>query len=196
MRRPPAATGSPWAPATSWPSPATYTGSIGVIAGKPDLAGAWEQLGVNWASVQRGQNAGLLSVNRPLDAEGRQRLEQSVEHLYERFKAGVAAGRGMTPEAVEAVAQGRVWLGAQALPLGLVDELGGLPAARAAAGRLLQLPEDARVELRRYPPRRSPFEQLRGLADSPWLGIMADAMTWLRITAAPAPVEAQLPRIR
>ncbi len=176
--------------------PATYTGSIGVIAGKPDLAGAWEQLGVNWASIQRGQNAGLLSVNRPLDPEGRLRLEESVEHLYERFKAGVAAGRGMQLDAVEAVAQGRVWLGAQALPLGLVDELGGLPTARAAAGRLLQLPEDARIELRHYPPRRSPFERLRGLADSPWLGMLADTMTWLRITTAPAPVEAQLPRIR
>ena len=50
--------------------PATYTGSIGVIAGKPDLSGAWEQLGVNWASVERGQNAGLLSINRPLDPAG------------------------------------------------------------------------------------------------------------------------------
>ncbi|MEZ5865889.1 MAG: S49 family peptidase [Geminicoccaceae bacterium] len=94
--------------------PATLTGSIGVIAGKPVLAGLWEQLGVHWATLQRGQNAAYLSLNQPFDALARERLDRAVDALYERFKAGVAAGRGLPPDAVEALAQRRVWLGGEA----------------------------------------------------------------------------------
>jgi protease-4 len=176
--------------------PATLTGSIGVIAGKPVLAKAWELLGVNWEAVERGENADFLSLNRPFDAVGRGRLEASVDALYARFKAGVAEGRGLAPDEVEALAQGRVWLGGQALGLGLVDELGGIPEARAAAVRLLGLAPDAPVELRRYPPRPSPFERLLDLADQPWIAAMGTAATWLRALAAPGPAEVQLPHFR
>jgi len=176
--------------------PATLTGSIGVIAGKPVLAEAWAALGVNWAAVERGRNAGFLSLNRPFDSLGRERLEASVDSLYQRFKLGVAEGRGLSLAAVEALAQGRVWLGAQALERGLVDELGGLAEARAAAGRLLALaPEDA-LELRRYPPPPSRLERLVGLADQPWLATLENVAGWLRLAAGPAPAEAVLPRLR
>lgn len=183
--------------------PGTFTGSIGVIAGKPVLAGSWDRLGVQWETVERGRNAGFLSLNRPFDALGRARLEASVDALYARFKAGVAQGRGLTAAEVEALAQGRVWLGGQALGLGLVDELGGIPAARAAAARLLGLPADAAVELRRYPPAPSPLERLLALADQPWLAslapslaTLADLAGWLPALRGPAPAEALLPHIR
>ena len=176
--------------------PTTLTGSIGVIAGKPVLAEAWDLLGVRWEAVERGRNAGFLSLNRPFDATGRDRLERSVDALYARFKEGVAAGRGLAPEAVEAIAQGRVWLGEQALGHGLVDELGGLPTARAAAIRLLNLPPDAPVELRRYPEPGPPWEQLLQLFDQPWIQAMQSAVAWWRGLHAVGPVEVELPRFR
>jgi protease IV len=176
--------------------PTTLTGSIGVIAGKPVLAGAWDLLGVSWESVERGENAAFLSFNQPFDSLGRARLEASIDALYARFKAGVAAGRGLEEGEVEAIAQGRVWLGAQALGHGLVDELGGIRTARSAAIRLLDLPEDAPVELRRYPERAPAWEQLLELVDQPWVQAAATAMAWWRGLNGTGPVEAQLPHFR
>lgn len=176
--------------------PTTLTGSIGVIAGKPVLADAWDMLGVRWEAVERGENAGFMSLNRPFDETGRERLETSVDALYERFKEGVAAGRGLAPDAVEAIAQGRVWLGEQALGHGLVDELGGLPTARAAAVRLLNLPPDAPVELRRYPEPAPPWEQLLQFFDQPWIETLQAALVWWHGFATTGPVEATLPRFR
>ena len=174
--------------------PATLTGSIGVIAGKPVLAEAWELLGVSWESVERGQNVGFLSLNRPFDEIGRARLEASVDALYARFKDGVAAGRGLAVADVEAIAQGRVWLGEQALAHGLVDELGGLRVARAAAVRLLGLPPDVVVEVRRYPERPPPWEQLLQLFDEPWVEMATTVRAWWREVNGMGPVEVRLPR--
>jgi len=176
--------------------PTTLTGSIGVIAGKPVLAEAWDMLGVRWEAVERGENAGFMSLNRPFDESGRERLEASVDALYTRFKEGVAAGRDLSLEAVEAVAEGRVWLGEQALGHGLVDELGGLPTARAAAVRLLNLPPDAPVTLRRYPEPPRPWEQVLRLFDEPWIAAMRAAFAWWRRVESAGPVEATLPRFR
>jgi protease-4 len=176
--------------------PTTLTGSIGVIAGKPVLARAWEMLGVSWETVERGRNVGFLSVHRPFDDLARSRLEASLDALYRRFKDGVARGRDLPLEDVEALAQGRVWLGAQALELGLVDELGGLVEARSAAARLLDLGPTAIVELRRYPPQPSTLERLLDLADQPWIQTLAAVEAWLTSMAEPRPAEALIPRIR
>jgi protease IV len=149
--------------------PGTLTGSIGVIAGKPSLAEAWNRLGVNWAEIRRGANAAIFSLNRPFSPEAEARVEAIVGSLYESFTEGVAQGRGMRPEQVEAVAKGRVWAGETALGLGLVDELGGLDAALAATRAALQLPADAplRVELvpRDASPVRAVLRWLRPGAD-------------------------------
>lgn len=138
--------------------PTTLTGSIGVLAGKPVLATAWERLGVRWDQVARGENAALWSIHTPFPESGRRQLEQMVDGLYEQFKQGVARGRGLTPEHVDAVAQGRVWTGAQALEHGLVDRLGGLPEARDEIRALLGLPKEAPVRLRPLP-RSEPIWQ-------------------------------------
>ncbi|HRY24199.1 MAG: S49 family peptidase [Geminicoccaceae bacterium] len=176
--------------------PATLTGSIGVIAGKPVLAGLWEQLGVNWATLQRGENAGYLSLNRPFDALARERLERAVGALYERFKAGVAEGRGLPPNSVEALAQGRVWLGSEAVGLGLVDELGGILEARAAAARLLELPAGSIPHLQRYPEPPSTFERLRELFDQPSLPGLASLIALWHGALLPGTAEITLPRFR
>lgn len=132
--------------------PTTLTGSIGVVAGKPVLAGAWEALGIRWDQVARGENAALWSINTPFPEHGRARLERLVDTLYEEFKSGVARGRGLTLEEVEAVAKGRIWTGSQALDHRLVDRLGGLLEARDEVRTLLHLPSDAPLRIRKVPP--------------------------------------------
>ncbi|MEK0081869.1 signal peptide peptidase SppA [Benzoatithermus flavus] len=151
--------------------PGTITGSIGVIAGKPILSGVWDKIGVNWAEIARGAHAGMWSVNQPFSPEARARVEAVLDSIYGTFKAGVARGRSMTPEQVEAVAKGRVWIGVQAKDLGLVDELGGLDAALAAARRELHLPDGAALDIEILPRPRNPL-----LAALRWLRPQAGAL--------------------
>ena len=146
--------------------PGTLTGSIGVVAGKPDLSGAWGKLGVNWAEITRGGNADIWSINKPYTAEGRARVDDLVGWLYDRFTSLVAEGRGLTPERAQEVAKGRVWAGATALELGLVDELGGLDVALAAVRRALQLPPDAPLDVQIRPEAEDPALRLLNLLRS------------------------------
>ncbi len=119
-----------------WASPTTLTGSIGIFAMLPDLSGPFGKLGLAVDGVGTTPLAGGVDPRRPLDPQIASLLQQSIEHGYKRFLSVVAGARKMSPEAVDAVAQGRVWLGSQALEKGLVDKLGGLDAVvRAAAAR-------------------------------------------------------------
>lgn len=142
---------------------ATLTGSIGVVSTRFNLAGTYEKIGVENAIVKRGENADLFVDSQRLEPDQRRVLQDSVERHYESFLAKVAAARGMTPEQVEAVAQGRVWSGAQALELDLIDSLGGyresLESARRAAGIDLGEPYRLRV----YPEDGSLFDSVLGL---------------------------------
>lgn len=138
--------------------PGTLTGSIGVVAGKPVLAEAWSKLGVSWGQLPSSANADIWSVNTPYDAAARARVEAIVGDLYASFTEGVAKGRGLAPERVAEIAKGRVWAGAAARELGLVDELGGLSEALAAARTALQLPADASLAIDIWPRARDPFE--------------------------------------
>lgn len=127
--------------------PATLTGSIGVVAGKPDLAGAWDRLDVNWAEITRGAHAGMWSLNRAYTPDEHARVEAIVGSLYESFTAGVARGRHLPVERVHEIARGRVWAGETALGLGLVDRLGGLDTALEEVRHALSLPAGAPLDL-------------------------------------------------
>jgi protease-4 len=87
-------------------------------------------------------------------------LREDVESTYQRFLGRVAEGRGMSPEAVDAVARGRVWTGEQALEMGLVDRLGGIPDAVLVAKERAGLAPDADVMLVQYPPPKPLAQQL------------------------------------
>jgi protease IV len=103
----------------------TITGSIGVVFGKPVLnAEFWDQLGVNWGAIYKHENALIWSFLPP-PKSGLDFLERYMDHTYELFTSNVARGRHLTREHVEAVAQGRVWSGTDALKHKLVDEIGG-----------------------------------------------------------------------
>ncbi len=121
----------------------TVTGSIGIFYGKVDVSGLLDRLGVHVEQFRSGPRADAESFYRPFTDSEHVELGVKVKQFYDTFIARVAEGRGMKPEAVDAVARGKVWTGAQALPIGLVDKIGGLREALEAARRLGALPPDA-----------------------------------------------------
>jgi protease-4 len=125
----------------------TITGSIGVVTAKPVTTGVFERLRFNSLELTRGRNAAFYSPSQPFSEAQRVQVRRSVEHIYRQFIERVARGRRLSPEAVDAVGGGRVWTGAQAKTHGLVDELGDVWAALAAARALAKLPDDAPATL-------------------------------------------------
>ena len=103
----------------------TLTGSIGVFSMIPDVGGVIkDKLHVTITPVNSNKHADMLNMMRPLDSKETAYMQASVERIYDRFTAIVAEGRDMTVENVDAIAQGRVWTGAEALEIGLVDQIG------------------------------------------------------------------------
>lgn len=108
----------------------TLTGSIGVFSMTPDFQKTVnDKLHVNITAVNSNKHADMYSMMRPLDKQETELMQASVEHIYDRFLNIVAEGRKMSTEDVDAIAQGRVWTGAQALEIGLVDAIGTLDEA-------------------------------------------------------------------
>jgi protease-4 len=116
--------------------PATLTGSIGVVAGKLSFAGLLEKVGLHAVVLRRGAASAMLRASVDYSDEERRRLRAELDAMYGQFVSKVAAGRSLDPAATEASAQGRVWLGADARPRGLVDELGPVEAALRLARSL------------------------------------------------------------
>jgi len=127
-------------------SPATITGSIGVFFVMPTFQRSLERLGVHTDGVGTTSLAGEFRLDRPLGDMSRDILQQSVERIYQDFIGQVAKSRKMSVEAVDAVAQGRVWAGTDAKRIGLVDQLGGYDDAIELAARLAKLGDDYDVE--------------------------------------------------
>lgn len=121
----------------------TVTGSIGIFYGKVDVSGLLGKLGVHVEQFRSGPRADAESFYRPFTDAEHVELGVKVKQFYDTFIARVAEGRKMKPEAVDAVARGKVWTGAQALSIGLVDKVGGLREALEEARKLGNLPVDA-----------------------------------------------------
>src|SRR5262249_24492128 len=113
--------------------PATVTGSIGIFYGKVDVSGLLEKVGVHVETIRSAPRADAESLFRSFTDDERKELGVKVKQFYDLFVARVSEGRHMTPEAVDAIARGKVWTGSQALERGLVDKLGGLRQAIAEA---------------------------------------------------------------
>jgi protease-4 len=137
--------------------PATLTGSIGVLAGKLVIADLLKKLRISTDSAQLGANAGIFQSTSGFSAAGHARLEAFLDADYRGFKSRVAAGRHMTADAVEAVAQGRIWTGEQAKARGLVDALGGYRTALRLVREAAKIPSAAPVELAVYPQPPGPI---------------------------------------
>jgi protease-4 len=135
--------------------PGTLTGSIGVVFGKPNLHGLYDKLGVTKDAIQRGKHADIDSDYTSLSPEERDKLRQGIDESYQDFLSKVAEARHHSVGEIDAVAQGRVWLGSQAKSRGLVDELGGLDTAIAMVKKKANIPDSEQVTLVTYPPRRN-----------------------------------------
>lgn len=129
----------------------TITGSIGVLTGKLIARELKDRLGIGSDSIRTNENADVWSIDKPFTDEQRALLEAEADLAYTDFVERVADGRKLSVDAVEAVARGRVWTGADALEHGLVDELGGLRAAINRAKVLAGHDEDADVGIVSYP---------------------------------------------
>ena len=138
--------------------PGTITGSIGVLSGKPVTSSLLERVGITTDSVTVGAHADMFSTTRPFSEEEWAKINSWLDRIYADFTGKVAVGRNMTPEQVHEIARGRVWTGADAAAIGLVDHLGGLDDAVALARRKAGLPDSAPV--RGYP-RTMPLDRLR-----------------------------------
>lgn len=122
-----------------WAAPATVTGSIGIFGLFPEFSEPLRRLGIGVDGVATAPLAGALDPRRPLDEDAAAAMQLSIEHGYRRFLDVVAKARNMTVAEVDAVARGRVWTGQAASSLGLVDKLGGLEDAIAAAAARAKL---------------------------------------------------------
>lgn len=140
--------------------PGTMTGSIGVIFGKLNLKGLYDKLGVQKEILTRGRFADVDSDYKPLSPEGRAKLREALDQMYRSFLARVAESRKRKVEEIEPLAQGRVWLGAQAKQNGLVDELGGLDKAVEIAKMRAGIRKEEKTRIVIYPPKKSIFERL------------------------------------
>ncbi|GEJ31826.1 signal peptide peptidase SppA [Flavobacterium psychrophilum] len=135
----------------------TITGSIGVFGTLPNLSAVTKKYGINTELVETHENASGYSLFKPLEDNFRQITQEGVEHIYNVFVTRVAKGRKMTFAQVDAIAQGRVWAGSDALRLGLVDKIGGLDDALAYASNLVKLKEYSTVD---YPKYEKDFKEL------------------------------------
>ena len=131
----------------------TLTGSIGVVGGKLALRDGLARLGVNTFPTGRGKRATMAASLGPWTEDERGAVRGQMEAVYRVFVGRVAEGRGKQPPEIDRIAQGRVWTGARAKELGLIDEIGGLDAALAEARKLAKV--DAAVGLEVYPPAPS-----------------------------------------
>lgn len=137
----------------------TITGSIGTYGLVPHIQGLGNRYGITWDTVATTPNANIRTLSRPKTPAEMALLQKSADLIYDQFLEVVSIGRRLPRSKVEAMASGRVWSGSDALSQGLVDELGGLEAAIAAAAQAAQLKENQwRVD--EYPQPRSFQEAL------------------------------------
>ena len=140
--------------------PDTVTGSIGVLYERPNFHGLFDKLGISEDSISRGKMADMDSLNQPLSDAARQKLHEEIEATYSAFVSRVATARKKSFDQIDAIAQGRVWMGTQASQNGLIDQLGGFDQAVALIRKKANLSPSGDTDLVMYPPRRSLLEIL------------------------------------
>ena len=139
-------------------SPTTITGSIGVFGLLPNTDKLMDQkLGISTETVKTNKNSDFPSVFRPMSTYEKQVMQMNVDKIYNDFLDKVSAGRNMSREAIDSIGQGRVWSGANALEIGLVDEAGGLNAAIESAASLAGV---STYSVKELPVEQDPYMKL------------------------------------
>ncbi len=140
----------------------TITGSIGVFGVLPNFSKVANNLGVHAQTVSTHDNGAEYSLFQPMQDKTRNVITQSVEQVYGVFVSRVAQGRKLSPEAVDAIGQGRVWSGTDAQRIGLVDEIGGLDAAVKYAAKKANMKDYGTVDYPEYEADFNTFLQNMG----------------------------------
>jgi len=140
--------------------PGTITASIGVLGGKFLTSDFWEKVGLSWDSVHTSTNSAMWTGTHDYSPTEWARFQAWLDRVYTDFTGKVAEGRNLPKEKVLQIAKGRIWTGEDAKELGLVDELGGFPEALLLAKKAAKIPEKEEVNLKVYPPKRSPIQML------------------------------------
>jgi protease-4 len=138
--------------------PTTITGSIGIVAGKFVVKELLDELKVTFDGVRAGRNAGFFTPTEDFTPEQWALFQSLLDEAYADFTGKAAKGRGLSAEEIEAVAGGRVWSGADAMKVGLVDALGGLDTAVTLARQEAGIPAEEPVALIPFPAETDPFE--------------------------------------
>ncbi|MES1927885.1 signal peptide peptidase SppA, 67K type [Salinisphaera dokdonensis CL-ES53] len=172
-----------------WAEPSTITGSIGIFGIVPTFSKPLEDLGIHTDGVGTTALSGAMRLDKPLSEPVKMMLQAGVEHGYDQFVGRVAEARDMQEDAVRRIAEGRVWSGADAERIGLVDKLGGYVEAEKATAKLAGLGEgDYAIELMQPPAdwRTAIREFLSSHVESAlvpdWFAQVGDAsaLDWLR----------------
>ena len=145
--------------------PNTLTGSIGVITARLNLHGLYDKLGIQKDLLSRGRYAELDSDYAPLTEDERAKIRQQIDEVYQAFLSRVANGRKRPVDQIAPIAEGRVWLGAQAKQNGLVDEMGGIDRAIELVRQKAHIPASEKITLVNYPPKKTILEMLLNRQD-------------------------------
>jgi len=144
--------------------PQTITGSIGVLGGKIAFEDSFAKIGYNIEGITIGGDyAGAYSADTPFNQSQRAAYRGQLEDIYDDFTGRVAEGREIPLSRVKEIAKGRVWTGAQAKDIGLVDELGGIMKAIEVAKEIADIDMNAKIHLKQFPRAKSTSEQLEEL---------------------------------
>jgi protease-4 len=164
--------------------PGTLTGSIGVFSGKFNLRGFYDKIGISKEILDRGKRASIYSEYRPWNEDERAKVRQMNRTFYQDFVTRAAEGRKKSYEEIDAVAQGRVWTGAEAVREGLVDRLGGLDDAVEVAKERAGIAKTAEVAVVVLPERKGLIETLleRQEENGPDVVLPEDVRAALRFT--------------
>ena len=135
--------------------PGTLTGSIGVFAGKIVTEGFWENYGIHWGEIHNGNNSTIWSTGQDYSEDGRKKLDEYLDQIYDIFLKKVSVGRNLSLEKVRPIAKGQVWNGLEAKENGLVDALGGLNTAIEIAKKEAGLAAEAPVTLVHFPAEKT-----------------------------------------
>jgi protease-4 len=140
--------------------PGTITASIGVLGGKMLTADFWEKVGLSWDDVHTSANSTMWTGTHDYSTAEWSRFQTWLDRVYTDFTGKVAQGRNLPKDKVLQIAKGRIWTGEDAKELGLVDELGGFPEALKLAKEAAKIPEKEDVNLKVYPPKKTPLQML------------------------------------
>jgi len=145
---------------TIFAQPGTITGSIGVIVNKLVFEDALDKLDINWSTLKYGENGDIFTPSRDFNEAELDRMNRTLDTIYDDFTTKAAEGRDMPVAEMRELAKGRVWSGADAKRIGLVDELGGLSDAIDHTKIAIGLTPDDLVKLVSYPKQKDPFQSV------------------------------------